>query len=104
VRLRTRASMGTCQGGFCSQRLASELYPQYEEETTREALDELIQERWKGQRHALWGKQLSQAMLNYAIHATTMNLDCDPARRDDSIDFDAFDSGPSRITQHGDTE
>jgi len=107
VRIRTRASMGNCQGGFCCHRLASELYAfdadgmaegdsprEFDEVTVRGAWDELLQERWKGQRHALWGEQLSQAMLNYALHATTQNRDRDPADGD-PVDFAAFDSGPA---------
>jgi glycerol-3-phosphate dehydrogenase len=93
VRIRTRASMGNCQGGFCCANMANELHPEYDEETTRKALDELFQERWKGERHALWGEQLSQAMLNYALHATTMNRDNDPASRTEGVDYGAFDSG-----------
>jgi glycerol-3-phosphate dehydrogenase len=93
VRLRTRASMGTCQGGFCSHRLGAELHPQFDEETAREAVDELYQERWKGERHALWGDQLVQAMLNYVLHGTTMNRDRDPARREEALDYNQFDAG-----------
>ncbi|WP_115864359.1 anaerobic glycerol-3-phosphate dehydrogenase subunit GlpA [Halorussus litoreus] len=97
VRIRTRASMGNCQGGFCCHRMAAELHPEYDESQSREALDELFQERWKGQRHALWGEQLSQAALNYALHATTMNRDRDPAEGDGTLDFGRFDSGaPNR--------
>jgi glycerol-3-phosphate dehydrogenase len=94
VRIRTRASMGNCQGGFCCHRLANELFPEHEGEMARSAYAELFQERWKGQRHALWGEQLSQAMLNYALHATTMNQDHSPSRSDERLDFDAFDAGP----------
>ena len=96
VRIRTRASMGNCQGGFCCHRMASELHGQparFDEPTAREAWDDLLEERWKGQRHALWGEQLSQAMLNYALHATTQNRDNDPADGRD-VDFTAFDGGP----------
>ncbi|WP_135820735.1 anaerobic glycerol-3-phosphate dehydrogenase subunit GlpA [Halostella litorea] len=93
VRIRTRASMGNCQGGFCCHRMAAELHPEYDEPTAREALDELFQERWKGEVHALWGEQLSQAALNYALHATTMNRDRDPARTG-GVDYAAFDDGP----------
>ncbi|MFC4543263.1 anaerobic glycerol-3-phosphate dehydrogenase subunit GlpA [Halosolutus amylolyticus] len=96
VRIRTRASMGNCQGGFCCQNMANELHPEYDEPTVRDALDELFEERWKGERHALWGEQLSQAMLNYALHATTMNRDKDPASADGSIEYDAFDGGRQR--------
>ncbi len=92
VRIRTRASMGNCQGGLCCHRMANELHPEHEEPTVRTALDELYQERWKGQRHALWGEQLSQAMLNHVLHGTTMNRDRDPARHE-TVNFDAFDAG-----------
>ncbi len=89
VRIRTRSSMGNCQGGICCHRMANELHPEYDEPTSRDALDELFQERWKGERHGLWGEQLSQAALNYALHATTMNRDGST----DGIDFAAFDGG-----------
>jgi glycerol-3-phosphate dehydrogenase len=98
VRIRTRASMGNCQGGMCAHRLASEVHrtsvdgETYGERVAREAWDELLQERWKGQCHALWGDQLSQAALNYALHATTQNRDWDPADGD-PVDFSAFDTG-----------
>ncbi len=93
VRLRTRASMGNCQGAFCCHRLAAELYDEYDEAVSYEAWDELYQERWKGERHALWGTQLSQAALKYSLHATTMNRDKDAATTDAVVDFSAFDSG-----------
>lgn len=98
VRIRTRASMGNCQGGICCHRMANELHPEHDEPTAREALDELFQERWKGERHALWAEQLSQAALNYALHATTMNRDAPEANGEqdaetDTIDFSAFDAG-----------
>ncbi|GAA0197705.1 anaerobic glycerol-3-phosphate dehydrogenase subunit GlpA [Haladaptatus pallidirubidus] len=98
VRIRTRASMGNCQGGICCHRMANELHPQHDEPAAREALNELFQERWKGERHALWGEQLSQGALNYALHATTMNRDAPDANGDtdaeiDTIDFAAFDDG-----------
>ena len=93
VRLRTRASMGNCQGGFCCHRMAAELHPEHDEPQARAALDELFQERWKGERHALWGEQLSQAALNYALHATTMNRDRDPAESGADVTFAAFDAG-----------
>jgi len=90
VRLRTRASMGNCQGGFCAHRMANELHAggDFDRPTVDAALDELWQERWKGQRHALWGEQLSQAMLNHLLHATTFNRDGAAPE-----DFSAFDAG-----------
>ncbi|MFB6107442.1 MAG: anaerobic glycerol-3-phosphate dehydrogenase subunit GlpA [Haloplanus sp.] len=96
VRLQTRASMGNCQGGFCTHRLGAELVPDHEPDTARAAVDRLYQERWKGQRHALWGEQLSQAMLNHLLHATTMNHDADPGVLDADVEYAAFDAGPER--------
>ena len=101
VRIRTRSSMGNCQGGFCCHRMANELHGEYDEATTRAAWDDLLQERWKGQRHALWGEQLSQAMLNYALHATTQNRDHDPAEAGD-VDFGAFDGGRDPTAESAD--
>ncbi|MFC6835351.1 anaerobic glycerol-3-phosphate dehydrogenase subunit GlpA [Halomarina ordinaria] len=92
ARIRTRASMGNCQGGFCAHRMAFELHPDYEEPTVTAAFDDLYAERYKGVRHALWGEQLSQAMLTHALHGATMNRDGDPARND-GVDFAAFDGG-----------
>ena len=104
VRIRTRASMGNCQGGFCCHRMAAELHPEYDQTQAYAALDELFAERWKGERHALWGEQLSQAALNYALHAATMNRDRDPAALSDAesdeppgVDFSAFDSGERAV-------
>ena len=94
VRLRTRASMGNCQGAFCCHRMANELVPEYDEVVARDAFEDLYQERWKGERHALWGQQLSQAMLKHMLYATTMNRDADPATTEESVDFGAFDAGP----------
>jgi glycerol-3-phosphate dehydrogenase len=100
VRIRTRSSMGNCQGGRCAARMAAELHPAHDEPTARAALDELWAERWKGQRHALWGEQLSQAMLNHALHAATMNRDEDPAEGNGEIEWGEFDGGPhGRLAQ-----
>ena len=98
VRIRTRASMGNCQGGFCCHRMAAELHPEFDEPQAYAALDELFEERWKGERHALWGEQLSQAALNYALHATTMNRDRDPVEAS-NVDFGDFDAGESDVSR-----
>lgn len=97
VRIRTRASMGNCQGGFCCHRMASELHPEYDAETVSAAWEELVRERWKGERHALWGEGLSQAALNYQLQGTTMSLDREP----EVADFTAFDSGAEAATDGG---
>ncbi|WP_327052752.1 anaerobic glycerol-3-phosphate dehydrogenase subunit GlpA [Halomicrococcus gelatinilyticus] len=92
VRIRTRASMGNCQGGLCAHRMAAELHPEYDEPAARAALEDLFAERWRGERHALWGEQLSQAALTYALHATTMNRDRAPEDGGD-VNFNEFDGG-----------
>ena len=84
-------------------RSAAELYPDHDEATARASLDELYQERWKGQRHALWGDQLSQAMLSRMLHATTMNRDGDPASLDEDVAFGAFDDGEPTVDDAGAT-
>ncbi|GGJ03099.1 FAD/NAD(P)-binding oxidoreductase [Halobellus salinus] len=101
VRLRTRASMGNCQGAFCCHRMANELVPEYDEVVARDAFEDLYQERWKGERHALWGQQLSQATLKHMLHATTMNRDSDPAATEEPVDFGAFDPGPDATSAPG---
>jgi glycerol-3-phosphate dehydrogenase len=106
ARIRTRASMGNCQGGICAHRMAALLYPTHDLAATVAALDDLYAERWKGQRHALWGRQLSQAALNHMLHATTMSRDrpLDPSRDDrpsldtgDGVDPGRFDAGPDGL-------
>jgi glycerol-3-phosphate dehydrogenase len=92
--------MGNCQGGLCAHRLAGELHATADEAAARAAWDDLLRERWRGQRHALWGEQLSQAMLNYALHATTQNRDRDPADGGD-LAYGAFDDGPPAASGDG---
>jgi glycerol-3-phosphate dehydrogenase len=90
VRNRTRAGMGSCQGGRCGHRLGSLLYLDIPHKEIEREVKDFYQERWKGQRHALWGDQMAQAMENYALLATTMNRDTDPV----SPDLEDFDGGP----------
>ena len=52
--------------------MANELHGEYDESVARQAWDELLAERWKGQRHAVWGDQFAQAARNYDFHASTL--------------------------------
>ena len=88
VRIRTRATMGTCQGAFCAFAVGNDLHPAHDETTATAALDELLDERWKGERHALWGQHLAQAMLGYAIRGATYDW-----YGDDEPDWTAFAGG-----------
>ena len=40
-----------------------------------EDVSQFLQERWRGLRPALWGKQLKEIELGRAIYAATLNLD-----------------------------
>ncbi len=100
VRIRTRAGMGTCQGGTCARRVASELHPDRDLETVADALDHMWAERWKGQRHNAWDDHLAQVALNYALHATTLGRDR-PSAVATADDHGAFDGGPPDSTANG---
>jgi glycerol-3-phosphate dehydrogenase len=89
VRIRTRAAMGSCQSGRCCHTLASELYPVEDIDTIDRALDDLLDNRWDGQRSVLWGEQLAQAMRTYERHAEALNR----TGRQPPDDLSGFDSG-----------
>jgi glycerol-3-phosphate dehydrogenase len=91
VRVHTGVATGECQGALCCHRVAAELHPEHAHATVDSSLDEMYQERWQGQRHTLWGEQLSRAMGAYALHATTMSRDQSP----EAVDLDRFDDGPA---------
>ena len=77
VRLRTRLGMGTCQGTFCSLRAIGALTERNVPLafSPTEDVSQFLQERWRGLRPALWGKQLKEIELGRAIYAATLNLD-----------------------------
>lgn len=89
VRVRTRASMGECQGGRCAHRLAAELHPEDVPETVDDALDSFLGARWRGQRHAAWGEQLAEMARTYRLHAETHGRGTDPG----VVDLDEFEGG-----------
>ena len=98
VRIRTRAGMGSCQGGRCGHRLAAELVPDTGVTAARAELETFRQERFRGQRFDRWGEQLAQAMLNYRHEHATMNEVQGPAHGD--VAWEAFDDGTGG--NHGD--
>jgi len=100
VRIRTSAAMGSCQGGRCGHRIAAELYPEYELDVVEDALDDLLAERWKGQRHALWGDQLARAARSYEFHASTLGRK-HRSGSGDEIDIEGFDDGPEAPGDRG---
>jgi len=95
VRMQTRATMGTCQGGFCSHRLALLLPAEYDQETVWEELEALLAERWRGQRFSLDGDHLSQVALNRALYHLSLNVRQATSERVD-LDFERYDGGQPR--------
>ena len=91
VRKRTRAGMGSCQGGRCGHRLAAELVPETAVATACVELETFRDERFRGQRFDLWGSQLAQAMLNYRHEHATMNEVQGTDHGD--VEWRAFDDG-----------
>ncbi|MDR0826994.1 MAG: anaerobic glycerol-3-phosphate dehydrogenase subunit B [Desulfovibrio sp.] len=77
IRRRTRMGMGTCQGSFCALRatgalaesgILAPLPPQ-------QMLREFLEERWRGIRALLWGKQLREVELERGIYMASLNID-----------------------------
>jgi glycerol-3-phosphate dehydrogenase len=77
IRREVRLGMGPCQGGFCNFRAAGMLHElrQSSPEETNTALNDFLQERWKGLLPILWGKQLKQERLNELMYLSALNID-----------------------------
>jgi glycerol-3-phosphate dehydrogenase len=77
IGLRSRIGKGSCQGAFCSVRVAGYLYSRGELERDEglALLRDFVRERWKGQRPVLWGEQLMQAELSEAVHCGLLGLE-----------------------------
>ncbi|MDR1777136.1 MAG: anaerobic glycerol-3-phosphate dehydrogenase subunit A [Desulfovibrio sp.] len=77
IRRRTRMGMGTCQGNFCALRAGAalaEINPA-SASSPRKTLEEFLEERWRGIRPLLWGRQLREVELERGIYAALMNLE-----------------------------
>ena len=77
ISLRSRIGKGTCQGSFCAARVTSYLYDRdiYNGIEGREHKRDFVNERFKGTRPILWGKQMPQMELAEALHCGLMGLD-----------------------------
>lgn len=95
VRIRTKATMGTCQGGQCAHRLATVLHPNEDPEVVEDALSTLLAGRWRGQRSATWGEQLRSVARTYRLHAATLDR---KFRTSGQVHGDVYD--PGRIDAH----
>jgi glycerol-3-phosphate dehydrogenase len=77
IGLRSRIGKGSCQGTFCSQRLAAYLYDGLHLADNKgiAGLCEFLKERWRGQQPLLWDTALAQAELLEAMHCGFFNLE-----------------------------
>ncbi len=87
VRRSTRLGMGTCQGGYCTYRVAGLMHkirrPPVEE--TNVALRDFVQERWKGIVPIVAGEQLRQMRFNELILRDLLNVDHLPGPRSSEL-------------------
>lgn len=95
VRIRTTATDGHCQGCRCADALVTERYPDYEPETLEDALVDLFERRWPGQRTASWDTQFEQLAGTYQRHVGWLNR----RQPEGEIDISGFDDGVVRTTR-----
>ncbi len=74
---RSRIGKGSCQGSFCSVRVAAYLYDRGVASARQGTVDikTFLNERWKGQRCLLWDSPLIQAELQEAMHCGLFGLE-----------------------------
>ncbi|TKB25087.1 anaerobic glycerol-3-phosphate dehydrogenase subunit A [Desulfopila sp. IMCC35006] len=77
IALRSRAGKGPCQGSFCGIRIASYLYDRgyYRDTTGLTHMRDFFNERFKGMRTVIWGRQAAQMELAEALHCGLLGLD-----------------------------
>ncbi len=77
IALRSRAGKGPCQGSFCGIRIASYLYDRghYQDKTGLVHMRDFFNERFKGIRTIIWGRQAAQMELAEALHCGLLGLD-----------------------------
>ena len=77
IALRSRAGKGPCQGSFCGIRIASYLYDRgyYRDTTGLRHMRDFFNERFKGVRTVIWGRQAAQMELAEALHCGLLGLD-----------------------------
>lgn len=77
IALRSRAGKGPCQGSFCGIRICSYLYDRgyYRDATGLQHMRDFFNERFKGMRSVIWGRQAAQMELAEALHCGLLGLD-----------------------------
>ncbi|MBC2715147.1 MAG: anaerobic glycerol-3-phosphate dehydrogenase subunit A [Desulfobacteraceae bacterium] len=77
---RSRIGKGSCQGNFCSLRIAAYLYDR-DHLSSDQGVSEIksfLNERWKGQRCLLWDTPVVQVELQEAMHCGFFGLELNP--------------------------
>ncbi len=74
---RSRIGKGSCQGNFCSLRIAAYLYDRNHLTSGQGAseIKSFLNERWKGQRCLLWDTPVVQVELQEAMHCAFFGLE-----------------------------
>jgi glycerol-3-phosphate dehydrogenase len=77
IALRSRVGKGPCQGSFCGIRVSSYLYDRghYRDAAGLLQMRAFLDERFKGQRPVIWGRQAAQLELAEALHCGLLGLD-----------------------------
>jgi glycerol-3-phosphate dehydrogenase len=80
VQHRTRLGMGACQGGMCAFRGLAILQENglVQPGQSTAVLRRFLEQRFAGTAPVLWGDQLREEALNYAIYATLFGMDREP--------------------------
>ena len=90
IRRKTRLGMGTCQGAFCSSRmaaisLAKGFFPNKDGKKTFESLSKnFIEARFRGIRPVFWGNQIRETELMRSIYGSLLNIDGETSNGADS--------------------
>ena len=69
--------MGTCQGNFCSLRAAGIFHRVGVKESSKDSLGQLrgfLQERWKGVRPVLMGRNVRETEMTRALYELSFNV------------------------------
>lgn len=77
---RSRIGKGSCQGNFCSIRIAAYLYDRGHLSANQGVTEikTFLDDRWKGQRCLLWDTPVVQVELQEAMHCGFFGLELDP--------------------------
>jgi len=77
IQHRTRLGMGSCQGGLCAYRGLALMHAagMIRPGQAITVLTRFLEQRFNGIFPVLWGDQLREENLNYALYATLFNLD-----------------------------